>query len=152
MGLQADSIQGYRSMASHTRQKESYRGGWVKLTPEEVKWYSAEGKRTIKEKVDKIIERYMKPSVVRDRGRKAGFGDVQDLYTKWHGDNLILIAKRRGGRGPGGYSEDFETSNKSAPTRVSRPDFVSKSSEYPPGPRPPRRLAIRIRLSPCHLV
>ncbi len=25
-------------MASHTRHKESYRGGWVKLTPEEVKW------------------------------------------------------------------------------------------------------------------
>ncbi len=104
MGQQADSIKGYKSMASHTRHKESYRGGWVKLTPEEVKWYSAEGKQTIKEKVDKIIERYMKPSVVRSRGGRAGFGEVQDLYTKWHGDNLILIAKRRGGRGPGGYS------------------------------------------------
>jgi hypothetical protein len=109
MARRANSIQWYRSMASHTRQKESYRGGWVKLTPEEVKWFSAEGKQTIKEKVDKIIERYMKPSVVRSRGGRAGFGDVQDLYTKWHGDNLILIAKRRGGRGPGGYSEDFET-------------------------------------------
>jgi hypothetical protein len=96
-------------MASRTRQKELYRGGWVKLTPEEVKWYSAEGKQSIKETVDKIIERYMKPSCVRDRGSKAGFGDIQDLYTKWHGDSLILIAKRRRGRGLGGYSKDFET-------------------------------------------
>jgi len=96
-------------MASHTRHKESNQGGWIKLTPEELKWYSAEGKQTIKEKVDKIIERYMKPSVVRSQGARAGFGDVQDLYTKWHGDNLILIVKRRGGRGPGGYAEDFET-------------------------------------------
>lgn len=80
-------------MASHTRSKESSRGGWVKLTPEEVKWFSAEGKQAIKEEVDKIIERYMKPSILRSRGGRAAFGNVQDIYTKWHGNNLYHILR-----------------------------------------------------------
>jgi hypothetical protein len=96
-------------MASHKHHKESYRGGWVKLTPEELKWFSAEGKKAIKEKVDYIIERYMKPSFLRSQGGRARYGNVQDIYTKWHGHNLILIAKRRGGREFGRYIEDFET-------------------------------------------
>jgi hypothetical protein len=79
------------------------------MTPAEVKVFSAEGKQVIKEKVDKIIERYMKPAILKRRGRKAAFGDVQDIYTKWHGHNLILIAKRRGGRVLDRYAEDFET-------------------------------------------
>jgi hypothetical protein len=97
-------------MASQIRRKESFRGGWVKLTPAEVKWFSAEGKQAIKEEVDKIIERYMKPSFLKSRDDQVAFGNVQDIYTRWHGHNLILIAKHRGGRGPGGqYVEDFET-------------------------------------------
>lgn len=36
------------------------------------------------------------------------FGDIQYIYTKWHGCNLILIAKRRGGRVMNRYVEDFE--------------------------------------------
>src|SRR5262245_27463087 len=95
-------------MASHTHHNESDRGGWVRLTPEEMKWFSAEGKQLIKEKLDKIIEHHMKPSILQSRGGRAAFGEVQDLYTKWHGHNLILIAKRRGDRGRGS-AEDFET-------------------------------------------
>lgn len=98
-------------MASRTRQKEAYRGGWVKLTPAEVKAFSAENKQAVKEKLDRVIERYMKPALMqrRGRGRRPAFGDVQELYTKWHGDSLILIAKRRGGRIMGRVAEDFET-------------------------------------------
>jgi hypothetical protein len=97
-------------MASRTHHKESNRGGWVRLTPEELKWFSAEGKQSIKEKVDKIVERHMKPEIIQNRGGGQGrFGDVQDLYTKWHGDNLILVAKRRGGRIYGRHAADFET-------------------------------------------
>jgi hypothetical protein len=93
-------------MAPEKHQKESFRGGWVKLTPEEVKWYSAEGKRSIKEKVDRVIDRHMKPQIL---GNQRGFGDVLDVFTKWHGDNLILITKRRGERRRGLSGEDFET-------------------------------------------
>lgn len=96
-------------MASPTLKKGTQRRGWVKMTPAEVKAFSVEGKQAIKEKVDKTIERYMKPSVLKPRGNKAAFGDVQDIYTKWRGHDLILIAKRRGGRVLGSYAEDFET-------------------------------------------
>ncbi len=52
----------------------------------------------------------MKPSFLQSQGSREEFGNVQDIYTKWHGHNLILIAKRRGGRGPGDqYEDDFET-------------------------------------------
>jgi len=96
-------------MASRVSHKETTRGGWVKMTPAEVKAFSAESKQAIKEKVDSIIERHMKPSVLKRRGGRAAFGDVQDIYTKWHGHNLILIAKRRGGQVLDRYAEDFET-------------------------------------------
>ena len=96
-------------MPSSASRKETTMGGWVKMTPAEVKAFSAESKKAIKDKVDKIIERHMKPLVLKRRGGKAAFGDVQDIYTKWHGHNLILIAKRRGGRVVGRYAEDFET-------------------------------------------
>jgi hypothetical protein len=79
------------------------------MTPAEVKAFSVKGKQAIKEKLDNIIERDMKPSVFKPRRKKAAFGDVQDLYTTWRGDDLILIAKRRGGRVRGRYAEDFET-------------------------------------------
>jgi len=96
-------------MASHARPKQTSRGGWVKMTPAEVKAFSVEGKQAIKETVDQIIERHMKPTALKRRGRRAAFGDVQDIYTKWHGHNLILITKRRGGRVLDRYAEDFET-------------------------------------------
>jgi hypothetical protein len=96
-------------MASHTRREESYRGGWVRFTPEELKWYSAEGKQSIKDKVDRVIERYMKPSIFKNRRGGAAFGDLLEIYTKWHGHNLILIAKRQGGRRLSQHVEDFET-------------------------------------------
>ena len=51
----------------------------------------------------------MKPSALKNRGGRAVFGDAQDIYTKWHGDSLILIAKRRGGRVLDKSAEDFET-------------------------------------------
>lgn len=96
-------------MASGARHKETFRGGWVKLTPAEAKAFSDESKQAIKEKADKIIERHMKPVAIHRQGRKAAFGDIEDIYTKWHGHSLILIAKRRGGRMGGRYAEDFET-------------------------------------------
>ena len=96
-------------MTSRKDRKESFRGGWVKLTPEEVKWYSDEGKQSIKKKVDQAVERYMKPQRINDRSGRSEYCEVYDLYTKWHGNNLILIAKRRGGRSLGRQIEDFET-------------------------------------------
>ncbi len=96
-------------MASHTRRNETPRGGWVRLTAAEAKAFSAESKQAIKAKVDRIIEQQMKPATLTSRGRRAGFGDVQELYTKWQGDHLILIAKRRGGRVVDRQVEDFET-------------------------------------------
>ena len=96
-------------MASQTRHKETSRGGWVRMTPAEVKAFSAENKQAIKEEVDKTIERHMKPLALKRRGGKAAFGDIQDIYTKWRGHDLILIATRRGGRVLDRYAEDFET-------------------------------------------
>jgi hypothetical protein len=96
-------------MVSHARHIEKPRGGWVKLTPAEVKAFSPQNKQAIKLRVDKVIDRHMKPLVLKRRGGKATFGDVQDIYTKWRGNDLILIAKRRGGRVSGRYAEDFET-------------------------------------------
>jgi hypothetical protein len=96
-------------MASPTHHQDRSRGGWSKLTPAEVHAFSAENKHSIKEKVDKIIERHMKPAALHHRGRRAAFGDVQDIYTKWHGHSLVVIAKRRGGRVANRYAEDFET-------------------------------------------
>lgn len=95
-------------MTSRTSRKEASTRGWVRLTPAEVKAFSAESKQAIKEKVDRVVERYMKPLTIGRRGRKAAFGDVQDLWTKWHGHSLILIAKRRGGRVANRHVEDFE--------------------------------------------
>ena len=96
-------------MASGTRLPKNFKGGWVKMTPAEAEAFSAENKQAIKEKVDKIIERHMKPAVLQRQGRRAAFGDVQDIYTKWYGYSLVIIAKRRGGRVVDRYAEDFET-------------------------------------------
>lgn len=96
-------------MASPKHHPNKSRGGWVKMTPAEVRAFSAETKQAIKEEADKIIERYMKPAALQRRGRRVAFGDVQDIYTKWHGNSLVVIAKRRGGRVMNRYAEDFET-------------------------------------------
>jgi len=96
-------------MVSHTRRNEAPRGGWVRLSAAEAKAFSAESKQAIKARVDQIIEEQMKPETLTRRGRRAAFGDVQELYTKWHGDHLVLFAKRRGGRVAGRQVEDFET-------------------------------------------
>ncbi len=96
-------------MASPTHHQDRTRGGWVKMTPAEVHAFSVENRQAIKEKVDKIIERHMKPVTLHQRGRRVAFGDVQDIYTKWHGHSLVIIAKRRGGRVMNRYAEDFET-------------------------------------------
>ncbi len=96
-------------MTSTTRYKRTFQRSWVRMTRAEAKAFSAESKQAIKVKVDNIIERYMKPKALNRRGRRAAFGDIQDIYTKWHGDSLILIAKRRGGRVANRYAEDFET-------------------------------------------
>jgi hypothetical protein len=79
------------------------------MTPAEVKAFSVENKQAIKDKVDKIIERQMKPAMLQRQGRRAAFGDVQDIYTKWYGHSLVIIAKRRGGRVVDQSAEDFET-------------------------------------------
>ena len=79
------------------------------MTPAEVRAFSAENKPAIKEKIDKIVERHMKPAALHHRGRRAAFGDIQDIYTKRHGNSLIVMAKRRGGRVANRYAEDFET-------------------------------------------
>jgi hypothetical protein len=96
-------------MASSTQRQDRSKGGWVRMTPAEAHAFSAANKQAIKEKVDKIIERHMKPAALHRRGRRAAFGDVQDIYTKWHGHSLVVIAKRRGGRVANRYAEDFET-------------------------------------------
>jgi hypothetical protein len=96
-------------MAAPIHHKDRSRGGWVKMTPAEAESFSAENKQAIKDKVDKLVERYMKPAALQRHGRKAAFGDVQDIYTKWHGNSLVVIAKRRGGRMAGRDAEDFET-------------------------------------------
>jgi hypothetical protein len=96
-------------MASQTRRNETPRGGWVRMTAAEAKAFSAENKQAIKAKVDQIIERHMKPATLTRQSHRARFGDVQELYTKWHGHYLVLIAKRRGGRVADRQVEDFET-------------------------------------------
>jgi len=83
--------------------------GWVRMTPKEVIAFSAENKQAIKAKLDQIIEQDMKPEVLKVRGGRQGFGVVEDLYTRWHGDSLSLIAKRRGGELMGEGQELFET-------------------------------------------
>jgi hypothetical protein len=79
------------------------------LTPSEVKAFSSENKQLIKAKVDRIIEDQMKPAVLKVRGKRPSFADVLNLYTKWHGDSLVLIAQRRGGRVMDRDEPDFET-------------------------------------------
>ena len=84
------------------------RGGWVRMTPAEVIAFSDENKREVKRKVDQVIERDMKPQLLKHTRRKPSFGEVEDVYTKWHGHNLILIAKRRGGVVVDRRVDDFE--------------------------------------------
>lgn len=67
------------------------------MSKAEAKTYSQDNKDAIKRDLDQILERDMKPVLlVRRKGRPA-FGAITDVYTKWHGHGLILIAKRRGG-------------------------------------------------------
>lgn len=96
-------------MAPKSDRVEPRRGGWVKMTPAEVKAFSPESRQALKEKVDRLVDKYMRPVVIRPKGRSAAFADVYDLYTKWHGNSLVLFAKRRGGRVAGRVAEDFET-------------------------------------------
>ena len=51
----------------------------------------------------------MKPQLLQRTRRKPSFGDVQDIYTKWHGHSLILIAKCHGGGVADRRVDDFET-------------------------------------------
>ena len=92
---------------SHSAQEQP--GGWVRMTPAEVIAFSAEGKQAVKEKVDQIIDLYMRPAMLKRPGPQAAFGDVLDLNTKWRGSDLVLMAKRRGGRVANQKAEDFET-------------------------------------------
>jgi hypothetical protein len=96
-------------MAPKKHQESTFRGGWVRMTPAEAQAFSAESKQIIKDKVDQVIDRYMKPSLPERQSGKAAFGVIQDVYTKWHGQSLILIAKRHGGRMLNQQVEDFET-------------------------------------------
>jgi hypothetical protein len=84
-------------MASRSKQLTTSRGAWVKLTPAEVAAFSDDNKQMIKRKVDEIIERHMKPKVLERPHARPAFGDIVDVYTKWHGPSLILLVKRRGG-------------------------------------------------------
>ena len=96
-------------MTAHSGRKERPTAGWVRLTPAEVKAFSAENRQAIKATVDQLIERWVKPVTLKRRGRRPGFGDVQDIYTKWRGASLILVAKRRGGKIADRTVPDFET-------------------------------------------
>ncbi|MEP7358093.1 MAG: hypothetical protein ABI847_12690 [Anaerolineales bacterium] len=96
-------------MAAHSGHNERPTAGWVRLTPAEAKAFSAESKQAIKATVDLIVERWMKPETLKHGGRRPGFGDVQDIYTKWRGPSLILVAKRRGGKVADSIVPDFET-------------------------------------------
>jgi hypothetical protein len=96
-------------MTSHTRRNDTRQGAWVRMTAAEARAFSAESKQAIKARVDRLIEQQMKPSTLTRQGRRARFGDVQELYTKWHGPHLVLIAKRRGGRVADRQVENFET-------------------------------------------
>ena len=68
------------------------RTGWVKMTPAEIKAFSDEARQAIKKKVDQIVARYMQPQMLSHRRGKPSFGDVYELYTKWRGYSLILMA------------------------------------------------------------
>ena len=85
------------------------RTGWVKMTPAEIKAFSDEARQDINKKVDQVIARYMQPQLLSRRRAKPLFGDVYELYTKWRGYSLILVAKRRGGLLVDRNVEDFET-------------------------------------------
>ena len=96
-------------MASRTGHKPVARGGWVKMTSAEIIAFSDESKQAIKRRVDETIARHMKPALFKRHGKQPAFGDVYDVYTKWRGPDLILIAQRRGGRLNNTRVEDFET-------------------------------------------
>ncbi len=96
-------------MASRTGNRRSTRGGWVRMTPAEVIAFSDQSKQDIKRRVDDVIARHMKPLLFKRHNAKPSFGDVYDVYTKWRGHDLILIAKRRGGRLNNRRVDDFET-------------------------------------------
>ena len=96
-------------MASRTGHKPVARGGWVKMTSAEIIAFSDESKQAIKRRVDETIARHMKPALFKRHGKQPTFGDVYDVYTKWRGPDLILIAQRRGGRLNNTRVEDFET-------------------------------------------
>jgi hypothetical protein len=66
--------------------------------------------QAIKRKVDETIDRYMRPLAVKPpRTPKSSLGNIVNLYTKWRGHDLILIAKRQGGIIAKRREEDFET-------------------------------------------
>jgi len=96
-------------MPSRASRKTITRSVWVRMTPAEVIAFSAEGKQGVKQKVDEIIDRHMKPIVLKRSRTRPSFGDIEDVYTKWHGHGLILMAKRRGGVLRNKRVEDFET-------------------------------------------
>ena len=96
-------------MAAKTPVERKSTSGWRKLSQAEAAVFSTENKRLVKAKVDLIIEEHMKPAVLRPPGRRAAFADVLDIYTKWHGDSLVLIAKRRGGQVMDQDLPEFET-------------------------------------------
>ncbi len=96
-------------MPSQTTQKTISRGAWVKMTPAEVIAFSDNSKQLIKRKVDEIIERHMKPTMLKGARPRPSPGDIEDVYTKWHGHSLILLVKRRGGVLRNKRVEDFET-------------------------------------------
>jgi hypothetical protein len=92
-----------------TSRENRPRTGWVKMTPAEIKAFSDEARQAIKKKVDQSIARYMEPQTIIPRRGKPSFGQVYELYTKWRGYSLILVAKRRGGLLVDRDVEDFET-------------------------------------------
>jgi hypothetical protein len=96
-------------MATRTQVTRKSTSGWRKLSQAEVAVFSTENKRLVKAKVDLIIEGHMKPAVIKPAGRRAAFADVLDIYTKWHGDSLVLIARRRGGQVMEQDVPEFET-------------------------------------------
>jgi hypothetical protein len=96
-------------MSSRTTDKRINRGGWVRMTPAEIIAFSDESMQAIKRKVDETIDRYMRPLVVKPPRTKSSFGNTVDIYTKWRGHDLILIAKRQGGILVKRREEDFET-------------------------------------------
>jgi hypothetical protein len=98
-------------MSSHKTDNQIGRGGWVKMTPAEIIAFSDESRQAIKRKLDETIDRYMRPVVVRPplTKKSKSWANTIDLYTKWRGNDLILIAKRQGGIVMKQHREDFET-------------------------------------------